>query len=318
MKKIFALVLVLVMLLSVFTACNDEAPGPDDRGMADTGDTSAEQNDGEEGEASKPEANPITDFEYSYSERYGGIGITKYVGTSKSIVFPDTIEGLPVAIIGGFVLASESNMGDLIESVVIPDTVEIIAPMAFWGCKNLVSVDFGEGVREIQEQAFMYCTSLEKIILPPKLESIGADAFSYCTAVKEIFIPKSVTSWNYNAGDYGLFSGYEKPSALTKITIEDGLVSLGSKYGSGMFCNAPLLEELVIPASIKLIEPYAFDSCTGLKSVKFLGDAPEVDENLFGYVGTVTSSENLVIYYDPATKGWDDTPLRQYMLVPIK
>ena len=309
MKKILALGLVFVMLLSVFTACNKS---PDGGGSEDAGDTNTGENDGDG--ASKPEANPITDFEYSVKK--DSVSITKYIGTSKTVVFPDFIAGLPVTIIGEFVMASENDIASLIESVVIPDTVERIGPMAFWGCKKLVSVDFGEGVREIQEQAFMYCTSLEKIILPPKLESIGADAFSYCTAVKEIFIPKSVTS--YNAGDYGLFSGYEKPSALTKITIEDGLVSLGSKYGSGMFCNAPLLEELVIPASIKLIEPYAFDSCTGLKSVTFLGDAPEVKENLFGYVGTVTSSENLVIYYDPATKGWDDTPLRQYMLVPIK
>ena len=300
MKKLFSLLLALALLLSLF-ACSDEPPAPNDGG--DT--------------APAPQANPVTDFEYSVSRQPDCIGITKYVGTSTSIVFPETIDGLPVTIIGGYLLY-DSDVRYSIESVVIPDTVETVANMTFSGCKSLVSVDFGEGVRSIGESAFENCTALKKVILPPCLESIGASAFSYCTAVEEVFIPKTVVSWNYHGGEGGPFSGNEKPGALKKITIEDGLVSLGSKDGAGIFSNAPLLEELVIPASVKSIEPYAFHSCTGLKSVTFLGDAPEVKAHVFGYVNTETSSKSLVIYYDPATEGWDDTVLREYQLVPIE
>ena len=250
------------------------------------------------------EANPATDFEYGFS-REGGISIRDYIGSDKTVVIPSKIDGQAVTMIAG-----GAFVGTSIESLVIPDSVKFVVARAFYGCDQLKTVDFGDGIIEIQEEAFRECTALESIILPKNLETIGEGAFYGCTSATEIYIPKTLTNWS---------AGYQYPifgfcTALETLTIEDGLSVL---EGAGSFCCASSLKNLVIPASVKKIGDVAFHSATALESVTFLGDAPQVTENVFGYPNTETASPNLVIYYDPNTSGWDDTVLSQYHLVSI-
>ena len=250
------------------------------------------------------EANPATDFEYGFS-REGGISIRDYIGSDKTVVIPSKIDGQAVTMIAG-----GAFVGTSIESLVIPDSVKFVVARAFYGCDQLKTVDFGDGIIEIQEEAFRECTALESIILPKNLETIGDGAFYGCTSATEIYIPKTLTNWS---------AGYQYPifgfcTALETLTIEDGLSVL---EGAGSFCCASSLKNLVIPASVKRIGDGAFHGATALESVTFLGDAPQVTENVFGYPNTVTSGPNLVIYYDPNTSGWDDTVLSQYHLVSI-
>ena len=250
------------------------------------------------------EANPAADFEYGFS-REGGISIREYIGSDKTVVIPSKIDGQAVTVIAG-----GAFVGTSIESVVIPDSVNIVVARAFYGCDQLKTVDFGDGIIEIQEEAFRECTALESIILPKNLETIGEGAFYGCTSATEIYIPKTLTNWS---------AGYQYPifgfcTALETLTIEDGLSVL---EGAGSFCCASSLKNLVIPASVEKIGDVAFHSATALESVTFLGDAPQVSENVFGYPNTETASPNLVIYYDPNTSGWDDTVLSQYHLVSI-
>ena len=250
------------------------------------------------------EANPATDFEYGFS-REGGISIRDYIGSDKTVVIPSKIDGQAVTVIAG-----GAFVGTSIESLVIPDSVKFVVARAFYGCDQLKTVDFGDGIIEIQEEAFYKCTALESIILPKNLETIGEGAFYGCTSATEIYIPKTLTNWS---------AGYQYPifgfcTALETLTIEDGLSVLG---GYSSFSCASSLKNLVIPASVEKIGDVAFHSATALESVTFLGDAPQVTENVFGYPNTETASPNLVIYYDPNTSGWDDTVLSQYHLVSI-
>ena len=225
--------------------------------------------------------------------------------SDKTVVIPSKIDGQAVTMIAG-----GAFVGTSIESLVIPDSVKFVVARAFYGCDQLKTVDFGDGIIEIQEEAFRECTALESIILPKNLETIGEGAFYGCTSATEIYIPKTLTNWS---GEYSHPTFYES-TALETLTIEDGLSVLG-EYGS--FSWASSLKNLVIPASVKRIGDGAFHGAAALESVTFLGDAPQVTENVFGYPNTVTSGPNLVIYYDPNTSGWDDTVLSQYHLVSI-
>ena len=252
------------------------------------------------------EANPATDFEYGFSEIYDGIFIKEYIGSDKTVVIPSKIDGQAVTVIAG-----GAFVGTSIESVVIPDSVKFVVARAFYGCDQLKTVDFGDGIIEIQEEAFRECTALESIILPKNLETIGEGAFYGCTSATEIYIPKTLTNWKNGGYRYPTFFDC---TALETLTIEDGLSVLG---GYGSFSCASSLKNLVIPASVEKIGDVAFHSATALESVTFLGDAPQVTENVFGYPNTVTASPNLVIYYDPNTSGWDNTVLSQYHLVSI-
>lgn len=301
MRKLFSLLLVFVMLFSIF-ACNDAPPAPND------GDTTGGQ---EENAPTSHKANPVTDFEYSIREDQNSIAILKYVGTSKSIVFPEKIDGLPVKVIGGDLLDS-GELRPLIDSVVIPDTVEIIVDYAFAYCTNLVSVDFGENVAYIGESAFEECTALKKIILPSKLETIGAGAFYKCSSATEIFVPKTVKEWGFDTAK-GTFGNC---TSLTTLSFEDGLEQIG--YWS-TFMGAELLKRVEIPASVKKIATLAFNCCPSLTEVVFKGDVPQATQgnvkNMFGYEG---DHDNLVLCYDPTTEGWDTVVWREiHQLQPL-
>ena len=275
MRKFFALLAALSLLIVSLSGCN-----------------------------SISEANPSTDFEYGFSHE-GGISIREYIGSDKTVVIPSKIDGQAVTVIAG-----GAFVGTSIESVVIPDSVKFVVARAFYGCDQLKTVDFGDGIIEIQEEAFRECTALESIILPKNLETIGEGAFYGCTSATEIYIPKTLTNWS--EGDH--YPTFFNCTALETLTIEDGLSVLG---GAGLFCCASSLKNLVIPASVKKIGDVAFHSATALESVTFLGDAPQVTENVFGYPNTETASPNLVIYYDPNTSASDHTVLSQYHLDSI-
>jgi len=69
----------------------------------------------------------------------GGITITKYRGSVKAVVIPQTIEGIKVTIIGE--RAFEGNK--TITSVTIPDSVTKIEGLAFWDCTKLARITIG-------------------------------------------------------------------------------------------------------------------------------------------------------------------------------
>ena len=296
MKKILVFLLACVMLLSFLVSCDD------------TGDTTGTGNGGdqsESGESGKPEANPASDFEYA--EYNGGIAIKKYIGTSKNVIIPSEIDGLSVILIAKDVFSNRED----VESVVIPDTVQIIVRWSFYACKNLKTVDFGEGVLEIHEHAFDSCSALEKIILPPKLETIGAEAFYRCSSATEIFIPKTLKNWETSRRS-GIFG---ECTALKTITFEEGFEVLG---GWAEFSEATSLEEVSFPKSLKEIAPLSFNGCTALKVATFLGDAPETEDGYVFGLPDLNLNNEFVIYYDPETSGWDETPLHKYYtILPI-
>lgn len=258
--------------------------------------------------------NPVSDFEYSINREKGTVIIEKYIGTNKDVVVPSEIEGFPVKGV-------EFAGNEVIETVVLPDTIEVILG-SFMNCANLQSVVLGENVTDIWDysfyncpklktinfpaslkriglRAFKMCSSLEKAILPHGLESIEDEAFSECAGLKEVFIPNTVAFKGICT-----FYGAE---ALSKLTIEQGTASLG-QYGC--FMGATSLKTLTIPASVKSIPDICFAAATSLETVIFEGDAPvEIGDLPFG------KNENLTIYYNPNTNGWDNTLLSEYNLV---
>lgn len=81
-----------------------------------------------------------------------------------------------------------------LESIVIPKSVQVIRPGAFYLCKNLKEVKFenGSSLKSIEHYAFQNCFKLERINFPSKLEQLRAHSFWCCSSLKQVFIPKSL------------------------------------------------------------------------------------------------------------------------------
>jgi hypothetical protein len=160
--------------------------------------------------SSKGKECPEKDFEVSFSGE--GRVITKYVGNSKRVIVPASIEGKPVVGI-----EFRSFMGNSkIEEVVLPDTIKFI-----------------------NQGAFVVCSKLSKINIPPSVSTINQNAFSL-TALKELHIPASVTLFGYQSGCVSMVKIHVDPANEHYTTLE------GAVY------DKQLTELIHVPAGIKI------------------------------------------------------------------
>ncbi|MDE6534584.1 MAG: leucine-rich repeat domain-containing protein, partial [Muribaculaceae bacterium] len=184
--------------------------------------------------------------------------------------------------------------GEEVEGLVIPNSLTKIGNYTFYGCSSLTSVEIPNSVTSIGNDVFNGCSGLTSVKIGNSVTTIGDHAFSGCIGLTSVDIPNSVTSiGNYAFGDC---------SGLTNIIIEDGETPLSLGYnvdrsyadGQGLFYDCPIetlylgrdlsyqidqrygyspfygiksLKEVTIGNSVSRIGPYAFQNCSGLKSV---------------------------------------------------
>lgn len=123
--------------------------------------------------------------------------------------------------------------GELVEDVVVPDSVESYNGV-FAEYPYLKSIVFMNPDTEFNGDAlFKNCTGLEKAVLPANLESIGYNMFNGCSSLSSITIPNNVTI----IYDYA-------------------------------FCGTGIVE-ITIPASVKEIWKNVFENCENLTSITF-------------------------------------------------
>jgi hypothetical protein len=198
--------------------------------------------------SSKGKECPEKDFEVSFSGE--GRVITKYVGNSKRVIVPASIEGKPVVGI-----EFRSFMGNSkIEEVVLPDTIKFI-----------------------NQGAFVVCSKLSKINIPPSVSTINQNAFSL-TALKELHIPASVTFFGYQSGCVSMVKINVDP-ANEHYTGLDGVV-YDKQLTELVHVPAGLkIKKLKVPNSVKSVAK----RCMGgsqLKSIEIPREA-EIAEDAF-------------------------------------
>lgn len=163
--------------------------------------------------------------------------ILGYVGERKSIVIPDEIDGV---------------------------VVEHIGTEAFYGGKQLTSVELPSSVKTIGTGAFRRQT-ITSIFLPDTIESIGAEAFRSSDLVS-VILPTNLTILEERVFYNTSITSIELPSTLkeikdralyrtpmTKITLPEGLTIIGDsafRYSK--------LQGIRIPSTVTVIGTYAF------------------------------------------------------------
>lgn len=188
---------------------------------------------------------------YEYTKEDGKIIITEYCADEENVVIPEKIKDLPVTEIGAFAF-----LGSNIKSVTIPDTVLVIGEKAFMECGNLIEINFGANVEQIDNMAFSKCTSL-----------------------KELTVPKSVTRWGNSV--------FSDNTSLVSLTFEEGVTTIAP----AAFYGASSLESVTIPASVKTFSTFAFGGCSNLKDAYIKStDFETLGNSLFGI------NENLVVH----------------------
>lgn len=106
------------------------------------------------------------------------------------------------------------------------------------------------------------------IIIQPGITRIGNEAFDGVYKVTHVTIPNTVKRIGEAA-----FAGVP----LESITIPDSVVSIGQNaFNYGQF------SEVTIPDSVVDLQPFAFQNCENLSSVKFPAGIKSIPDGLFG------------------------------------
>lgn len=239
----------------------------------------------------------------------GVVTITKYTGSTASVVIPSIIGGCPVTAIGSNAFEFKSSLA----SVVIPASVTNIGNYAFCYCTNLLTVIIPSTVTKIGAGAFAESTKLSTITvdpdndfyasvngvlfnkvltnlisypagktdisytIPDSVTNIGEYAFNGCMNLKSINIPTSVTafeSWAF-ADCMGVTS-LEIPSSVNNI-------------GRAVFISCINLKTISIPSSVTSVGLNAFYGCSSLLSVTIPSSVTSIFDEAFANCDSLSS-----------------------------
>ena len=127
--------------------------------------------------------------------------------------------------------------------------LRFISDNAFYGCTNLESITFPDGMVSIGDNAFEGCSALQKLTLPPNCTSLGSMAFRYCSALTEINLPAS-QSVTFRGAVFAMCSNVTKVTGLNASA--DGRCIIHGDNQLYYFFPAGL-ESYKFPATIKSI-----------------------------------------------------------------
>ena len=190
--------------------------------------------------------------------------------------------------------------GELVEDLIIPDSVTSIGDYAFYGPFGLSSVTIGNNVTSIGNFAFANCDFLTNITIPDSVTSIGDSAFSGCSGMTSITIPNSVTSIGQHAfsgcsslnsitipdsvTEIGAFAFY-KCNSLTNVTIGNSVTSIG--FSAFYYCSS--LTSVAIPDSVTSIGYHAFSGCSNLTNVTIGNSVTSIGYHAFSGCSNLTN-----------------------------
>lgn len=131
-----------------------------------------------------------------------------------------------------------------LESVYLPESIEIIKNGAFMGCSQLKEVHMPSNLKEIEFMAFFNCQNLRTLRIPNSVKSIGHSCF--------------------------------QGSGIEHITFPEGI----SVIGQDMFSMCKNLRSFVIPNSVTAIHQDAFYN-TGIQSIRIPPNVHVVGKHTF-------------------------------------
>ena len=120
--------------------------------------------------------------------------------------------------------------GQLIDELVIPESVAAINSYTFNGCKSITSVVIPNNVKRIERYAFENCLNLKEVIIKDGVDELSSDGYKvFADSLEKVYIGR-----NLNSSFYGM-------SNLNSIVLADSVtyIRLGSFNETGWYKNQP-------------------------------------------------------------------------------
>lgn len=167
---------------------------------------------------------------------------------------------------------------NLIDELVVPESVDSIHPFAFTGYRGLKSIRTSKKIKSIGINAFDGCKNLATANLD--VERIDEQAFLGCK-IKTLTLGKSVNSIAKQA--FYLSSPntiYFEGTTFDWCQIDFGKESIGA---SNLVIDGKVVNNLIIPANIKRIKQYTFSNISSITSVELPSSIESIEYGAFEY-----------------------------------
>ena len=114
--------------------------------------------------------------------------IVKYHGTFQELEVPSYViysgKKYVITEIGSMCFSGNQNL----QTIVLPETIEIIEDYAFRGCSSLTKINIPRNVTRIGAGAFQLCRQLTYIFIPWLVKEVEEYTFLGCVNLREIYI----------------------------------------------------------------------------------------------------------------------------------
>lgn len=310
MKRIFAIILTLVVSFAALVGCNGDNDGNANSGNGESGGSGGNgggqsateltvefKQDGKDpiikkvksgekiAEISAPESEGedlVTEWNFDFNKPVTEnltVGVISY---TKGVSFATSFKG------DGYNVSPYT--GDS-ESVFLPDyykglPVTGITNSAFASNAKITFVKMPSCLKTIGEHAFYYCINLVSADIPETVETIGASAFDSCVKLVSLKLPPKITVVPKRFAVGHKYSFIEVPEGVTKI----------EEYA---FANE--LKSIVLPLSLEKIEFVGL--WKGLKEIYYKGSNIDwslieiSDEEYNGFSAFSVTNDATVYYY---------------------
>lgn len=224
-----------------------------------------------------------------------GICIIRCYGKESRVVIPKEIEGLPVVEVSAYAFAAQMEeepknpgeypciCGDLLEELILPDTVERIGRYVFYNCWNFRHFSFCSNIRFMGAGAFTGCKKLRELTV----RDVGSER----SCLREVLVDLNHTVTVFGEGErpyMALYPGfYEEAVENTPARIiETHTHGVGIQYRN-TFKNTRIdwdeydrlfsigkhnmeLSEAVLTAVYRLMTPVHLEENSKKEYIQFL------------------------------------------------
>ena len=193
-----------------------------------------------------------------------------YLGNATELTLPADYKG-ETYVIGTSVFENNTT----ITSVTIPNSVTSIGDKAFRSCYGLKSVTIPNSVTSIGNAAFYEC-GFTKLNIPQNVTSIGTRAFVGCRQIIEITVDQK--NLNYRVDDNAIIERNTNTLIFGCQSTNDISVK---NIGSYAFEGCSGLKSISIGSNVETIGDSAFYGCSGLESIEIPESVTEIGGHAF-------------------------------------